>query len=106
MDYITGAHTHRDAPALVIPHSQREWPEGVRERIREPPALCSLGLLLFTTHLPLHSAEELIGAEDVGGQRLIRHAVLEIGEPTDQAGGVGGAMDLWPRYSDWQPGWS
>jgi len=55
----------------------------------------------LTTHYsPLHhspsshSGEELVGAEDVGGQRLIGHAVLEVGESAGQAGGVGGAVEI------------
>src|SRR5437588_5083872 len=41
-----------------------------------------------------HPAEELIGADDVGGQRLVGHAVLEIGEPAGQTGGIGGAAEV------------
>src|SRR5205807_598407 len=39
-------------------------------------------------------AEELGGAQDVGGQGLVGEAVLELKEPADQASGIGGAVEI------------
>jgi hypothetical protein len=55
MDYITGAHTQRCPRSFVIPHSQREWPEGVHERIRRNPGS------LFSLFAPVQHSPQKMG---------------------------------------------